>query len=352
MGDTPEVQAQTINPTETSEEAIDAQIAAIPKILAAQKGSSRGFAQLDYENLKEFLPLYADLARGIQAKDIAFQKANFPEVGAATGKLTDYLQGQDLAGQDAGARGDLSSAIDEYLNGEDVFRPQQERQIKEDIRSGQLSRGQEQFGFSNVEEARGLTGLREQLRLDRLNTRLQKVNVENQLNMQALNTALSTAGRVPVSSGQQIQFQQPGQLVQNTSPSQFFQTAFQNQAAQMSADKFNAEQQSPFGQFAGNVLGTALGVAGGSFRSSIIFKDNIKDNEIDSESIINDLRIVEFNYKWNDKKQIGIILEESPKLMAESDGRSLDVVNVLGLLLDSSKKLINRVKVLEEVNNG
>jgi len=253
--DTPEVKPQTVNASETSRESIQAQLEAIPQIYQAQSDFGGKFAELDFQNLQQYLPQLADLARGIQEKDIAFQKDQYPEIGAATGKLTDYIQGQDISAQDASVRGDLGSAIDEYLNGEDVFRPEQERQLTESIRSGQLARGQEQFGYSNIEEARGTASLREQLRMDRLNTRLQKVNVENQLNLQALNTSLSTAGRVPVSSGQQVQFQQPGQLIQSTSPSQFFNTALQNQSAQLSASQFNAQQQNPFGQFAGNIVG-------------------------------------------------------------------------------------------------
>ena len=199
MGEPEKVSSTPVNATETSEQAIQAQIKYAPQILASEQATRPGFAQLDVDILKKALPELADTARGIQEKDLQFIREQFPSTFKAEEKLGGYIEGQDFGARDAEARTGLTSAIDEYLNGADVFRPELETQLKEDVRSGQLARGQTQFGFSNVEEARSLAGFREQLRSDRLNARLNKVNVDNQLNLQALNTAFSTPPKTPLS---------------------------------------------------------------------------------------------------------------------------------------------------------
>lgn len=267
----PTVEAPQANVQETSREAISAQIEAVPDIFRTQQEFGAQFAGLDVANLQQFLPILGELQRSEEAKNIAFKREQFPTVPGAEAQLSSFLGGQDIGGEQAGIRSDLNAAVEEFLSGEDPLTGAQRRNITEDIRSAQLARGQTQFGFSAVQEARGIEDLRREVRQERLAARLQKANVSNQLNLQTLNTALSTANRVPIGAGQPLNFQQPGQLVQNVSPSNIFGLAGQNLQSQSAQAQIQAQQPtalqsvgSIFGNIAGGfATGAGFGIFGG-----------------------------------------------------------------------------------------
>ena len=89
---------------------------------------------------------------------------------------------------------------------------------------------------------------------------------------------------------------------------------------------------------------------GSALLSSKVYKENIVENTIDSLDVLKQLEIVEFDYKDVDKKHhIGVIVEDSPDILCAEEGDRLDIVNVVGVLLDANKKLLERVEALEEV---
>jgi len=105
---------------------------------------------------------------------------------------------------------------------------------------------------------------------------------------------------------------------------------------------------SSFGQGVGAAAGTAAGAA---FFSSIDYKKNVTKNTIDSIAVLDDIDVVEFDYKENvvdNKHHIGFILEDSPELIRSEDGQTVDMVNMIGVLVDSNKKLLERVRALEK----
>ena len=258
MGDSPDIQAPQADVQETSRESIAAQIEAVPEIFRTQQEYGGQFAGLDVANLQKYLPLLGELQRSEASKDIAFQREQFPTVPNAEAQLGGFLGGQDIGGQQQGIRDDLQSAVDEFLSGSDPLTGVQKRNMSEDLRSASLARGQTQFGFDVVNEARGIEDLRREVRQERLGARLQKANVANQLNMQTLNAALSTAGRVPIGAGQQLGFQQPGQLVQNVNPSNVFGLVGQNLQSQSAQAQIQQQQPTAL-QSVGSIFGSALG---------------------------------------------------------------------------------------------
>ena len=116
----------------------------------------------------------------------------------------------------------------------------------------------------------------------------------------------------------------------------------------------NANLQGSQNQMWGNIIGGGLGGIGAAIGSSITYKENINDNDIDTLGILKDLHIVTYNYKPeienSGKKRIGVLAEEIPELLKTEDGLGVDIPNTIGLLLDVNKKLIQRIEKLEVLN--
>lgn len=98
----------------------------------------------------------------------------------------------------------------------------------------------------------------------------------------------------------------------------------------------------------------AIGSIGGGFamHSSIDFKEDIQENDIDSTELLRGIDIVNFRYKkemdFDRKKHVGFIVEELPEeLVSEKDKRQVDVINLLGVLTDAVKKIDARLEKLE-----
>ena len=99
-----------------------------------------------------------------------------------------------------------------------------------------------------------------------------------------------------------------------------------------------------------SVLNSGIGAVGSVIGSSRDFKENIVDNTIDSLDVLKQLDIVEYDYKEiDDKHHIGVIVEDSPEILVTADGKHLDVVNVIGILLDANKKPLKRIETRMEV---
>ncbi len=184
---------------ETSAQAIQAQIDALPKMLAAQKQYGGQFSEQELKLLQQYGPQYAEFQN--QMTDITN-----PQARAGQGLLTQELQ----------------RPMSELLTPEEVG------QFQADSRAATSSRGLGESGFGALEEIRGLTALRQQIKAQRLNL------------------ALSASGNAPVaqtfaSSGQMS----PGQMVQNVNPSQIFGLAQSNYSTQMQG--YNAQSNKSSG---------------------------------------------------------------------------------------------------------
>ena len=214
---------------ETSAQAIQAQIDALPKILASQQEFGPQFSQQQLESLQTYGPKFAEAALQLQKTyGPAFaevERGLSPELAGAQRTLSDYLGGNDQQEYDALAPG-----------------------LLEQVRAGQSQRGLGAISpLGSVDESVQLQQLKQSLKDRRLNI------------------ALSTAGRVPIGGMQNIQGQSgTGQLVQNVNPESVF--GYQQGLNNFNASIFNT-QGGIYGsqlQQQGNPLGSILGgVAGG-----------------------------------------------------------------------------------------
>lgn len=220
---------------ETSAQAIQAQIDALPKILEAQKQYGGQFSELNLKELEQYGPQFAQAALDLQKQFgpqfAEVERSLSPELAGAQDTLKNFFAQTDEA---------------EYQS----LRPG----LLEDVRSAQSLRG---LGAISP-----LGSIDESVQLQRL---------KQSLKDRRLNVALSTAGRVPISGVPQIQGQTgTGQLVNNVDPNSIFNY-------QSSLNNFNASifdtQAGIFGnQLAykkgtgfGSVLGTIAGGVAGSF---------------------------------------------------------------------------------------
>lgn len=227
--------------SETSAQAIQAQIDALPKMLAAQQQYGGQFSQLNLESLQQFGPQFAEAA-------LALQKQYAPQFAQIE---------KDLSPELAGAQSTLAS----FLNGNDdqeynALRPG----MIEDIRSGQSMRG--------IGAISPLGSIDESVQLQRLRQSLKD---------RRLNVALSTAGRVPISSFPQIQGQSgTGQLVQNVNPDSIFgyQQGLNNFNASIFGTQANmyGNQQANQSNVFGTVLGSIAGGIGGGIGTGVGYK--------------------------------------------------------------------------------
>jgi len=137
----------------------------------------------------------------------------------------------------------------------------------------------------------------------------------------------------------------------------------QSELAKYLAQIQQPQQQDFFSQLLGGLSG-GIGQMGGMvgmgkllsmipglipIPSSKDFKEDIKDNKIDTLDLIKNLDIKTFRYKGDPttKKHIGIIAEDTPDLLTTDDKKYLDTVNLFGTLLDAVKQIILRLDKLE-----
>ena len=225
-------------PQETSAQAIQAQIDAIPKMLSAQKQYGGQFTELDLENLKKFGPQYAQ-------EGLNLSKQFGEQYSEQMLKEQDILDPSRSAG---------SRALAEFLGeGPEGLSEDEVRYLEQSARSAAASRGLVDSGFSAKDEINRMFGARQALK-DRF-----------------LNVALSASGRLPAaqSGGSTINpgNYSTGQLVQNVSPTEIFGAQASNNAM---ASSIFGTQSNIYGtqaalrgqnmQLVGDIVG---GIAGG-----------------------------------------------------------------------------------------
>ncbi len=217
---------------ETSAQAIQAQIDALPQILAAQQQYSPQFTQLSLDQLQQFGP------QGSQALlDLENQYG------------TQYAQA--LKAEQEAANPELAQArkvLTDYLGQEEMLTPQEQRQFEQDLRGSQGVRGFAlESGVGAQDELSKLTALRQQLKERRLNI------------------ALSTAGRAPVTGSTQYSTPQTssGQLVQNVDPGSIFGLASNNYSTGANLYSTQLANQASKRQFTSDLIGGGIGFMGG-----------------------------------------------------------------------------------------
>lgn len=219
---------------ETSRESIQAQIDALPQILQAQQQYGPQFSEQQLQSLLQYGPQFAEAALSLQ-KQYAPQFAEVerslsPELAGAQQTLADFFNQTDQQ---------------EY----EALRPG----LLQDVRAAQSQRGLGAISpLGSIDESVQLARLRQSLKDRRLNV------------------ALSTAGRVPVSSFPTVQGQTgTGQLVQNVNPQSIFgyQQGLNNFNASIfgTQSSFAANQQANQSSPLGTILGYGAGTLAGGF---------------------------------------------------------------------------------------
>lgn len=239
--------------SETSAQAIQAQIDALPKILAAQKEFGGQFTQQELSHLKQFGPEYAQIAMDLE-RQFGTQLAQQTRAEQA------ILAPERIAG---------SEYLTNYLTGAEDLTPQEERQATQRMRAGQSERGMAFAGQSAADELKALTEMRQNLKTRKINT------------------ALGVAGQQPGFGTSTVTPSSQAfgsQLVQNTTPAQTFGLAASNYATQSGNWQFGNQMASSNWQankaYMGDVYGGLIGGAGstlGGFasKSSRRYKKNI-----------------------------------------------------------------------------
>ena len=201
--------------SETSAQAIQAQIDALPKILASQKEYGPQFSDLQLADLEKYGPKFAEAALALQRKYgpqfAEVERGLSPELAGAQRTLADFLNKTD------------DQEYSDLKGG-----------LMDEVRSAQSSRG--------IGAISPLGSIDESVQLQRL---------KQSLKDRRLNVALSTAGRVPIGQMPSVQGQTgTGQLVQNVDPNSIFNY-------QQNLNNFNA---SIFGT-QGNIFGGMAGIS-------------------------------------------------------------------------------------------
>jgi len=243
-GDTPAAPTPPPAPSaaETSAEAIQAQIDALPKILAAQQQYGGAFSEQQLQSLQQYGPQFAQAALDLQ-KQFGPQFAQVerdlsPELAGAQSTLATYLNGNDDQEYAALAPGLLDS-----------------------VRAGQSQRG--------IGAISPLGSIDESVQLQQL---------KQSLKDRRLNVALSTAGRVPIGGMQNVQGTTgTGQLVNNVNPDSIFgyqqglnnfnSSIFNTQGSMYNSNQANSS--SPWGSILGGLAGSATGGFGTSIGTSL-----------------------------------------------------------------------------------
>ena len=214
---------------ETSAQAIQAQIDALPKILAAQQQYGGQFSQQQLESLQQYGPQFAEAALKLQSeygpRFAEIERSLSPELAGAQDTLANFFKGGDEAEYEALKPGLLES-----------------------VRGAQSQRGLGAISpLGSIDESVQLQQLKQSLKDRRLNV------------------ALSTAGRVPIGGMPQIQGQTGvGQLVNNVNPESIF--GYQQGLNNFNASIFGTQSSNYQQQLAhpkANILGSIAGVAGG-----------------------------------------------------------------------------------------
>jgi len=140
--------------SETSAQAIQAQIDALPRILASQQQYGPQFSQLNLEQLQKYGPEFAQAALDLQRKFgpefAAVERDLSPELAGAQSTLASYLSGSDEQ---------------EY----NALRPG----LLEDVRSAQSQRGLGAISpLGSIDESVQLQRLKQSLKDRRLNVAL------------------------------------------------------------------------------------------------------------------------------------------------------------------------------------
>lgn len=220
---------------ETSAQAIQAQIDALPKILEAQQKYGSQFSDEQLKSLEQYGPKFAEAALKLQQeygpRFAEIERSLSPELAGAQKTLASFLDSTDQQ---------------EY----DSLRPG----LIEDVRAAQSQRG---LGAISP-----LGSIDESVQLQRL---------KQSLKDRRLNVALSTAGRVPIGGMPQIQGQTgTGQLVQNVNPQSIFGyqqslNDFNSSIFGTQAGMYNNQIAHPKPSILGSLTGSAGGAASGAF---------------------------------------------------------------------------------------
>jgi hypothetical protein len=269
------------NPLDTAKASIDAQLQALPDILAAQQQYGGQFAEEELKLLEKYGPRSAEALKA--QTDILH-----PETGKATDLLERYLSS-------------------DYLD------PQMEEQFLASSRAATSARGLGESGFGALEEVRGLSDLR------------------NQLKMQQLNVALSAAGYAP-SAAQSASLSGIGQnrVVQNVEPSQIFGLTASNYGNLTSQYQgqlgYQSNMYSTNVNAVTDILGSAMAAIGSAGGGAAAASDErLKDN-IRYVAEIGDLKLA--SWDWNDEaerifgytgKGFGLIAQDVPYATIEHE---------------------------------
>ena len=209
--------------SETSAQAIQSQIDALPKIFAAQSEYAPKFSQLELDQLRQFGSQFGEEA-------LKLRDQVSPELKEASRSLTDFLSGDDTA---------------EF----DSLRPG----LVEDVRAGQSLRG--------LGDVSPLGSIDEAVQIQRLKSSLKD---------RRLNIALSTAGRQPI-GGISPTSGSPGQLIQNVDPSSFM--GYQGNVNQANASIFGSQNS-----FLSSIFGAQSSAAASRYASNMSLVPKVNFN--------------------------------------------------------------------------
>ena len=201
---TPNNPAPAPSTGETSAQAIQAQIDALPKILAAQQQYGGQFSEEQLKSLNQYGPQFAqgvlDLQKQFSPQYKALSDSLNPEIAAAQGNLTNFLNQTDDQ--------EYASLAPGVLN---------------NVRAGQSQRGLGAISpRGSVDES------------------VQLAQLKSSLKDRRLNISLATAGRTPIGGIQQVQpTTGTGQLVQNIDPNSALN--YQSSLNNFNASIFNTQ---------------------------------------------------------------------------------------------------------------
>jgi len=270
-----------------------------------------------YETQLKYAPLQAqqavDLANQYaQPYGEAMKKAN-EALYPGTSAIQEKLASQSLQGMDSGAP---MWAKDQYLN---ELRANLGSNVGSGIAADYTSRGVMQMG--------------------------EEWKRYNQ------NLGLTVAGRQPL---QMASTPQTGQYSQGFSPESVMNmnaNTYGNyvgaQASMFgSVTNANASRSNARTAMWGDITTSAMGMGAAAMgaMSTELVKEHIESSEIDALEVIKNLNVKEWQYLNDDKKRLGIILEESHKDFSEPDGFHLDIVTTLGYLTKAVQQLAKKLE--------
>jgi hypothetical protein len=198
------------NVAKTSEKAVSAQVNNLPAILKAQQEYGGQMTEADLSVLEQYAPRMQSLIKSIQEPSVA--------------------SGEKM--------------INDYLSQPDVLSEAEQTQARADLRASTSTRGLGESGMAAIEELRGLTALRQQLKTQQLNVAMQ----------------MAGRGATGLQTTSALQSIMPGQLVQNVNPSQIFDMTQNNYKTQL--EQYNKNSSGSLaGALGGGLGGWAIGAA-------------------------------------------------------------------------------------------